>query len=91
MPHFQWQTKQKALRSRERLHNSVKDRNAIAEETKGQHETRAWFDVRKPRITASKCKRCLENGSHREIVPFDSVFWENIFPELVYLRILHGE
>ena len=50
--------KQKALTSRERLYNSVKDRNAIADETIGQHETRTWFDVRKPRLTASKCKRC---------------------------------
>ena len=51
--------KQKALRSRERLYNSVKERNVIAEETKGQHETRTWFDAQKPCITASQCKRCL--------------------------------
>lgn len=51
--------KQKALRSRERWYNSVKERNVIAEETKGQNETRTWFDVRKPPIAASQCKRCL--------------------------------
>ena len=50
--------KETALRTRERL-SSVKERNENFQETKGQHETRTWFDVRKPRITASKCKRCL--------------------------------
>ena len=51
--------KQKALRSRERLYNSVKERNVIAEEKKGQNETRTWFHVQKPPIAASQCKRCL--------------------------------
>ena len=44
-----------------------------------------------------------DKGSHTESVPFDSVFWErvlpkleqfyfdNIFPELVYPRIFHGQ
>ena len=44
--------KEKALRSRKRLDNSVKERNVIAEETKGRNETRTWFDVWKPPITA---------------------------------------
>ena len=44
--------KEKTLRSRKRLYNSVKERNVIAEETKGQNETRTWFDVWKPTITA---------------------------------------
>ena len=51
--------KQRTLRSRERLYNSVKERNVTAEETKGQHETRTWFDVPKPCRTASQCNRCL--------------------------------
>ena len=51
--------KQKALRAKGRLFDSINDRKEIAEKTKGQHETRTWFDVRQPRITASKCKRCL--------------------------------
>ena len=51
--------KEKALRSSKRLYNSVKERNVIAEETKGQNETRTWFDVWKPPITAWQCKRCL--------------------------------
>lgn len=51
--------KEKVLRSRDRIYNSVKERNESAQETKGQHETRTWVDVRKPCITASQCKRCL--------------------------------
>ena len=35
--------KEKALRSRDRIYNSVKERNESAQETKGQHETRTWF------------------------------------------------
>lgn len=50
---------QKSLRSKTRLYDSIKDRNDITEATKEQHLTRTWYDVRKPRITASKCKRCL--------------------------------
>ncbi|XP_067031269.1 uncharacterized protein [Acropora muricata] len=41
------------------LLDSVKDIEEIVEKTKGQYETRMWFDVRQPRITASKSKRCL--------------------------------
>ena len=51
--------KEKVLRSRGRIYNSVKERNESAQETKGQHETKTWSDVRKPCITASQCKRCL--------------------------------
>ncbi|RMX39828.1 hypothetical protein pdam_00023342 [Pocillopora damicornis] len=51
--------KQRTLRSRGRLYNSVKERNVTVEETKGQHETRTWFDVPKPCRTASQCNRCL--------------------------------
>ena len=51
--------KQRTLRSRGRLYNSVKERNITVEETKGQHETRTWFDVPKPCRTASQCNRCL--------------------------------
>ena len=36
-----------------------KDIEEIVEKTKGQYETRMWFDVRQPRITASKSKRRL--------------------------------
>lgn len=50
---------QKALRAKKRLFDSVNDIEEIVEKTKGQHETRMWFDVRQPRITASKSKRCL--------------------------------
>ena len=50
---------QKSLRSKTRLYDSIQDRNDITEATKEQHLTRTWYDVRKPRITASKCKRCL--------------------------------
>lgn len=50
---------QKALRAKKRLFESVNDIEEIVEKTKGQHETRMWFDVRQPRITASKSKRCL--------------------------------
>lgn len=50
---------QKSQRSKIRLYDSVKDKKQISEETKNQHQTKTWFDVRKPRITASKCKRCL--------------------------------
>ena len=41
------------------MFDSVNDIEEIVEKTKGQHETRTWFDVRQPRITASKSKRCL--------------------------------
>ena len=51
--------KQRTLRSRGRLYNSVKERNVTVEETKGQHETRTWFDVPKPYRTASQRNRCL--------------------------------
>lgn len=50
---------QKALRAKKRLLDSVKDIEEIVEKTKGQYDTRMWFDVRQPRITASKSKRCL--------------------------------
>ena len=50
---------QKALRAKKRLFDSVNDIEEIVEKTKGQHETRMWLDVRQPRITASKSKRCL--------------------------------
>ena len=51
--------KEKVLRSRDRIYNSVKERNENDRETKGQHETKTWSDVRKPCITGSQCKRCL--------------------------------
>lgn len=35
---------QKALRAKERLFDSVNDIKEIVEMTKGQHETRMWFD-----------------------------------------------
>ena len=50
---------QEVLKSRDRIYNSVKERNESAQETNGQHETNTWSDVRKPCITASQCKRCL--------------------------------
>lgn len=49
----------KALRAKERLYKSAEDVQDIAHETLQQHESRAWYDVRQPRITASKCKRCV--------------------------------
>ena len=45
---------QKALRAIKRLLYSVNDIEEIVEKTKGQYETRMWFDVGQPRITASK-------------------------------------
>lgn len=63
--------KQKALRSREKLYYCVKDRNAIAEETKGQHETRTWFDVRKPSITAFQVQEMFVKANNK---PNESYF-----------------
>lgn len=51
--------KEKAVRSLERLNESGKRKIEIEKETKEQHKTRLWFDVRRSRITASKSKRCL--------------------------------
>ena len=51
--------KEKAVRSLERLSESGKRKIEIEKETKEQHKTRLWFDVRRSRITASKSKRCL--------------------------------
>ena len=50
---------QKSQRTKTRVYDSIKDRNDITEATKEQHLTRTWYDVRKPRMTASKCKRSL--------------------------------
>ena len=60
---------QKALRAKKRLFDSahVNDIEEIVEKTKGQHETRMWFDDRQSRITASKSKRCLLRPTTRNI------------------------
>lgn len=50
---------ERALRTKQRLFDSATDAKAISEDTCEQHKTRVWYDVRQPRITASKCKRCL--------------------------------
>ena len=57
--------KEKALRTREWLYNSGKERNEIAQETKGQNETRTWCHVQKPRITASQYKRCFIKANNK--------------------------
>lgn len=49
----------RAFRTKKRLFDSSNDIEAIAKDTLEQHKTSTWFDVRQPRITASKCKRCL--------------------------------
>jgi hypothetical protein len=49
----------KASRTKQRLYDSARDKEAIEKDTSEQHKTRIWYDVRQPRITASKCKRCL--------------------------------
>jgi len=58
-PLSMYDIEQKSQRTKTRLYESVKDRQAINEETKEQYKTKTWFDVRKHRITASKCKRCM--------------------------------
>ena len=57
--------KEKALRSSKRLYNSVKERNVIAEETKGQNETRTWFDVWKPPITSLTVQEMFVNANNK--------------------------
>ena len=49
----------KSERVKKRLLASVSDRDRIMELTVNQHESKFWYDVRQPRITASKVKRCL--------------------------------
>ncbi|XP_046841816.1 uncharacterized protein LOC124435929 [Xenia sp. Carnegie-2017] len=51
--------KAKSERVKKRLLASVSDRDRIMELTVKQHESKLWYDVRQPRITASKVKRCL--------------------------------
>lgn len=44
---------------KQRLLDSVDYRGEIMELTVNQHQSDVWYDVRQPRITASRCKRCL--------------------------------
>ena len=49
----------KAERVKRRLFESVSERNEIEQETRNQHTSALWYNIRQPRITASQTKRCL--------------------------------
>ncbi|XP_046864347.1 uncharacterized protein LOC124458362 [Xenia sp. Carnegie-2017] len=51
--------KARSERVKKRLLASVSDRDRIMELTVNQHESKLWYDVRQPRIIASKVKRGL--------------------------------
>lgn len=51
--------KLKGERTKQRLLSSAVDRTEIMQQTVDQHQSVTWYDVRQPRITASRCKRCL--------------------------------
>jgi len=50
----------KAERVNKRLFDSSKNCTEIECKTRDQHNSMLWYSVRKPRITASKTKRCLQ-------------------------------
>ncbi|KAL9982771.1 hypothetical protein ACROYT_G004869 [Oculina patagonica] len=49
----------KAERLKKRLFKAASERNEIEKETRDQHTSVLWYNIRQPRITASQCKRCL--------------------------------
>ncbi|XP_078365972.1 uncharacterized protein LOC144650186 [Oculina patagonica] len=49
----------KAERVKKRLFKAASERNEIEKETRDQHTSVLWYNIRQPRITASQCKRCL--------------------------------
>ena len=49
----------KAERVKRRLFESVSERNEIEQETRNQHTSALWYNIRQPQITASQTKRCL--------------------------------
>lgn len=51
--------KEKAERAKKRLFESSARQKEIEEQTKEQHQSLLWYNIRQPRITASKAKRCL--------------------------------
>lgn len=55
----------KAERVKKRLFDSANNCDTIESKTRDQHNCMLWYNVRKPRITASQTKRCLlkENTS----------------------------
>ena len=53
----------KAERVKKRLFDSASNIEAIECKTRDQHNSMLWYNVRKPRITASQGKRCLLKGN----------------------------
>ena len=53
----------KAERVKKRLFDSASNVEAIECKTRDQHNSMLWYNVRKPRITASQGKRCLLKGN----------------------------
>ena len=51
---------ERANRLKKKLFVDANERERIKEETKQQSESLEWFEVRKIRITASKCKRAIQ-------------------------------
>ena len=49
----------KAERVKRRLFESVSERSEMERETRNQHTSALWYNIRQPRITASQTKRCL--------------------------------
>lgn len=49
----------KAKQVKRRLFESVSERKEIEQETRNQHTSVLWYNIRQPRITASQTKRCL--------------------------------
>ena len=52
-----------AERVKKRLFDSVNNCITIESKTRDQHNSMLWYNVRKPRITASQGKRCLLKGN----------------------------
>ena len=53
----------KAERVKKRLFDSASNIEAIECKTRDKHNSRLWYNVRKPRITASQGKGCLLKGN----------------------------
>jgi hypothetical protein len=53
----------KAKQVKKRLFDSTNNCDVIESKTRDQHNSMLWYNVRKPRITASQGKRCLLKGS----------------------------
>ena len=67
----------KTERVKKCLFDSASNIEAIESKTRDQHSFMLWYNVRKPRITASQGKKCLLNGNTSPTKAISEVLYTN--------------